>query len=99
MNDSSGRTLTLYEDLHNDVRELVDLEGFEPFIPTQTRTMHDHFIVTTLVERWRDSTNSFHLRFEESTMTLLDFSAITGLRVGREPLPFDSGIAQDDDAL
>ncbi|KAH7841469.1 hypothetical protein Vadar_030234 [Vaccinium darrowii] len=32
-------------------------------------------------------------------MTPLDFSAITGLRVGGEPLPFDSGIAQSDDAL
>ncbi|KAH7861716.1 hypothetical protein Vadar_029840 [Vaccinium darrowii] len=96
---SSGRTLSLFVDLHHDVRELVVLAGFEPFIETQTKTMRDHAVVTALAERWRDSTNTLHLQFGEATMTPLDFSAITGLRVGGEPLPFDAGIAHSDDAL
>lgn len=96
---SSGRTLSLFVDLHHDVRELVALTGFEPFIETQTKTMRDHAVVTALAERWRDSTNTLHLQFGEATMTPLDFSAITGLRVGGEPLPFDAGIAHSDDAL
>ncbi|KAH7842845.1 hypothetical protein Vadar_009733 [Vaccinium darrowii] len=66
---------------------------------TQTKMMRDHAVVTALAERWRDSTNTLHLQFGEATMTPLDFSAITGLRVGGEPLPFDAGIAQSDDAL
>lgn len=55
--------------------------------------------MTALAERWRDSMNSLHLRFGEVTMTPLDFLVLTDLQVEGEPLPFDSGIAQDEDAL
>ncbi|KAI8559816.1 hypothetical protein RHMOL_Rhmol04G0204200 [Rhododendron molle] len=33
------------------------------------------------------------------TVTPTDFAAITGLRVGRDPIPFDSGIHEDPAAL
>lgn len=32
-------------------------------------------------------------------MTPLDFAAITGLRVGGKPIPFDTGIYRDEAAL
>ncbi|XP_058200639.1 uncharacterized protein LOC131315544 [Rhododendron vialii] len=33
------------------------------------------------------------------TVTPMDFAAITGLRVGGDPIPFDSGIQEDEAAL
>lgn len=52
---SSTKSLSLYESLHDDLRDLIDLAGFELFILTQTRTLHDHAVVTALAERWRDT--------------------------------------------
>ncbi len=52
-----------------------------------------------LAERWWDSTNTFHLKFGEMTITPLDFAAITGLRVGGDPIPFDSGWHLDPAAI
>lgn len=43
------------------------------------------------MEHWWDTTNSFPFRFGEMTITPLDFAATTGLRVGGEPITFDSG--------
>ena len=39
-----------------------------------------------LIERWMDTTHSFHMPFGEMTITLFDFSAITGLSFSREPI-------------
>jgi hypothetical protein len=91
--------LELYHELHRDVRRLVDMTGFRPFIFTLTSTWHDHNVLTALAERWRDSTNTFHLTFGEATMTPLDFSALTGLRVGGEPIPYDCGLGYDEAGL
>ncbi|KAI8530379.1 hypothetical protein RHMOL_Rhmol11G0053600 [Rhododendron molle] len=55
--------------------------------------------MTALAERWWDTTNTFHLRFGEMTVTPLDFAAITGLRVGGELIPYDPSIVLDDVAL
>ncbi|KAI8568397.1 hypothetical protein RHMOL_Rhmol02G0195800 [Rhododendron molle] len=43
--------------------------------------------------------STFHLPPGEMTVTPADFVAITGLRVGGEPIPFDSGIQNDQVAL
>ncbi|KAI8568017.1 hypothetical protein RHMOL_Rhmol02G0165900 [Rhododendron molle] len=59
----------------------------------------DRAVLTALTERWWDTTNTFHFRFREMTVTLIDFTAITGLRVGGEPIPYDSSIELDDVAL
>lgn len=48
---------------------------------------------------WRDTTNTFHFSLGEMIVTLLDFTAITGLRVGGEPIPFDTRIYRDEAAL
>ncbi|KAI8559891.1 hypothetical protein RHMOL_Rhmol04G0211100 [Rhododendron molle] len=48
-----------------------------------------------MCERWRDTSNTFHLPPGEMTVTSTYFAAITGLRVGGDPIPFDSGIHAD----
>ncbi|KAI8538348.1 hypothetical protein RHMOL_Rhmol09G0095900 [Rhododendron molle] len=81
------------------VRELVDAAGFGPFIQTMMAMKSDHALLTALAERWWDTSNSFHFPIGEMTMTPTDFAAITGLRVGGDPIPFDSGINGDKEAL
>ncbi|KAI8559363.1 hypothetical protein RHMOL_Rhmol04G0167400 [Rhododendron molle] len=93
------RSLALYEALPSRVRELVDAAGFGEFIRTLTRSRNDHVVLVALADRWRDTTNTFHLPVGEMTVTPADFAAITGLRVGGEPIPFDSGIQNDRVAL
>jgi hypothetical protein len=92
-------SLALYKSLPERVRQLVDEAGFGEFVRTLTRARNDHAIVVALAERWRDTTNTFHLPPGEMTVTPTDFAAITGLRVGGEPIPLDSGIHSDTDAL
>ncbi|KAI8524802.1 hypothetical protein RHMOL_Rhmol13G0178000 [Rhododendron molle] len=93
------KSLTLYEGLPQRVRDLVDAAGFGEFIRTLTRSRIDHAVLVALAERWRDTTNTLHLPPGEMTVTPTDFAAITGLRVGGEPIPFDSSIQDDRVAL
>ncbi|XP_065862918.1 protein MAIN-LIKE 1-like [Euphorbia lathyris] len=60
------------------VREL----SFEPFILTLPRAngVCDRRALRALCERWVDSTHTFHLPFEEMTISPRDFSLLTGLR-------------------
>ncbi|XP_058216837.1 protein MAINTENANCE OF MERISTEMS-like [Rhododendron vialii] len=92
-------SLALYQGLPARVRQLVDEAGFREFIQTHTLPRNDHAVLVALAERWRDTTNSFHLLPGEMTVTPADFTAITGLRVGGEPIPFDLGIHEDPVAL
>ncbi|KAI8568937.1 hypothetical protein RHMOL_Rhmol02G0239600 [Rhododendron molle] len=93
-------SLALYIGLPPKVRELVDAASFREFIQTLTVPVrNDHVVLVALAERWRDTSNTFHLPPGEMTVMLSDFAAITGLRVGGEPIPFDSGIHVDPAAL
>ncbi|KAI8555308.1 hypothetical protein RHMOL_Rhmol05G0164700 [Rhododendron molle] len=93
-------SLALYEGLPPRVRELVDAAGFGEYIRTLSSSVrNDHAVLVALAERWRDTTNTFHLPPGEMTVTPTDFTAITGLRVGGDPIPFDSGIHADPAAL
>ncbi|KAL7213066.1 hypothetical protein ACSBR2_015718 [Camellia fascicularis] len=52
-------------------------------------------LLRALVERWWDTTNSFHLSSAgEMTMTPYDFSMITGLGVRGDPIPFDMDMGE-----
>ncbi|KAI8568324.1 hypothetical protein RHMOL_Rhmol02G0189600 [Rhododendron molle] len=85
----SASSLKYFKELPWKVRELIEEAGFGPFMQ----------LMTALTERWWDTTNTFHFRFGEMTVTPLDFAAITGLRVGGEPIPYDPSIDLDDMAL
>ncbi|XP_058225789.1 uncharacterized protein LOC131334672 isoform X2 [Rhododendron vialii] len=95
----AANSLALYRGLPERVRRLVDEAGFGQFIPTLMQTKNDHAVLTALAERWQDTSNTFHFPVGEMTVTPLDFAAITGLRVGGEPIPFDTGIYRDEAAL
>ncbi|XP_058224951.1 protein MAINTENANCE OF MERISTEMS-like [Rhododendron vialii] len=92
-------SLELYKSLPERVRALVDVAGFRSFILTLTPIKSDHALLTALAERWWDSSNTFHLPIGEMTVTPSDFAALTGLRVGGEPIPFDSEMYRDPEAL
>lgn len=95
----SARSLAHFEALPARERELVEAAGFGPFIQLLTIVRVDHVVLTVLTERWWDTTNSFHFRFGEMTITPLDFAVITGLRVGGEPIPYNTGLVNDNAAL
>lgn len=78
---------------------MLDEAEFGQFIPTLTQTKNDHAVLTAIAERWRDTSNTFHFPVGEMTVTPLDFAAITGRRVGGEPIPFNTGIHRDVVAL
>ena len=71
------------------VVEMVDRVGFGGFVRLLEKSTNDLVHVYALVERWWDSTNTFHLPFEEMTMTPYDFSMITGLKVDGDRLVMD----------
>ncbi|KAL7199812.1 hypothetical protein ACSBR2_022002 [Camellia fascicularis] len=55
-----------------------------------TRVTASRPLLGALVERWWDTTNSFHFStMGEMTMTPYDFAMITGIGVGGDPIPLD----------
>lgn len=91
--------LAYYNELPNSVERLMDATGFMQFISLLSKTKVDHYLLTALTKRWGDTTNLFHFGFGEMTITPLDFAAITGLREGGDPIPFDSGLSMDCEAV
>ncbi|KAL7251736.1 hypothetical protein ACSBR1_013568 [Camellia fascicularis] len=72
-----------YERLPAEVRALVDAAGFGLFYSGLIQMRAESLLYGALVERWWDTTNSFHFSsIRELTLTLYDFSILTGLWVG-----------------
>ncbi|XP_020214428.1 serine/threonine-protein phosphatase 7 long form homolog [Cajanus cajan] len=46
----------------------------------------DHQLISGLVERWRPKTHTFHMTFEECTITLEDVSILLSLKVHGDPI-------------
>ncbi|KAM0884234.1 hypothetical protein ACQ4PT_031097 [Festuca glaucescens] len=62
--------------------------GLLPFITlvSQSTPNLNAAAITTLVDRWRPETHTFHLRTSEMTPTLQDVSMILGLPINGDPL-------------
>ncbi|KAL7238856.1 hypothetical protein ACSBR2_004871 [Camellia fascicularis] len=79
-----------YYELPPEVRDLVDEVAFGLCCTGLSRHMASRALLRALVERWWNTTNSFHFSSAgEMTMTPYDFSMITGLGVGGDPIDFD----------
>jgi len=64
---------------------MMDIVGFGHLL-SFTNILINHHLVTTLVERWRSETHSFHLPLGETTITLEDVALELGLPIDRELL-------------
>ncbi|KAL7228205.1 hypothetical protein ACSBR2_007005 [Camellia fascicularis] len=83
-----------YHELPLEVRDLVDKADFSLFCTGLLRHMASQALLRALVERWWDTTNSFHFSSTgEMTITPYDFSMITGLGVRGDLIPFDMDMA------
>ena len=60
---------------------LLQRWGFGMFTNPRAIMQNDVALITSLVERWRSETNTFHFTFGEMTVTLEDVYMLTGLPV------------------
>ncbi|KAG9444513.1 hypothetical protein H6P81_015853 [Aristolochia fimbriata] len=58
----------------------IEAAGFSALYRIQWLRL-DKPLITTLVERWRSETNTFHLANDEMTITLEDVAVLLGLRI------------------
>ncbi|XP_055960635.1 protein MAINTENANCE OF MERISTEMS-like [Mercurialis annua] len=72
----------------------IDATGFDCLASglfTATSIYHS-VSLRALMERWIDTTHTFHLPVGELTTAPLDFLLITGMTFGGSPVPFDGGL-------
>ncbi|GMP23555.1 hypothetical protein CsSME_00001102 [Camellia sinensis var. sinensis] len=80
-----------YTELPDAVRQIVDQVGFGTFCRGLSRLTASRPLLAALAKRWWDTTDSFHLSTTgDMTMTPYDFSMLTGIGVGGDPIPFDT---------
>uniref|UniRef100_A0A8I6XE30 Aminotransferase-like plant mobile domain-containing protein n=1 Tax=Hordeum vulgare subsp. vulgare TaxID=112509 RepID=A0A8I6XE30_HORVV len=76
--------------MHYDERytPYIEMTGLLPFVQLVSRSNPNLNVaaVTSLIDRWRPETHSFHLRTGEMTVTLQDVSMITALPIEGKPL-------------
>ncbi|KAL7224375.1 hypothetical protein ACSBR1_025770 [Camellia fascicularis] len=78
-------------DLPVGVRQIVDKAGFSLFSMGLSRLIASRPLLGALVERWWDTTNSFHFSVVgDMTVTLYDFAMLTRIEVGGRPIPYDT---------
>ncbi|XP_028059240.1 uncharacterized protein LOC114262978 [Camellia sinensis] len=84
-----------YAELPEAVRDLVDLAGFGPFCSGISCCPASRTLMGALVERWWDTTNSFHFSATgDMTMTPFDFAVFTGLDMGGWVIPYNEDMGQ-----
>ncbi|KAI8013516.1 Protein MAIN-LIKE 2, partial [Camellia lanceoleosa] len=80
-----------YMDLPVGVRQIVDEARFDLFCIGLLRYIASRSFLGTLVERWWDTTNSFHFStVGDITMTPYDFVMLTSIEVKGRPIPYDT---------
>ncbi|GMP47320.1 hypothetical protein CsSME_00015109 [Camellia sinensis var. sinensis] len=78
-----------YMELPDPVRYIVDQADFGAFCRGLSRLTASRPLLAALVERWWDTTDSFHFSATgDMTMTPYDSSMLTGIGVGGDPIPF-----------
>ncbi|KAL7263185.1 hypothetical protein ACSBR1_001374 [Camellia fascicularis] len=84
-------------ELPDAVRHIVDQAGFGAFCRGLSRLTASRPLLAALVERWWDTTNSFYFSATgDMTMTPYDFSMLTGIGVGGDPIAFDTDMDEWD---
>ncbi|GMP80647.1 hypothetical protein CsSME_00035667 [Camellia sinensis var. sinensis] len=84
-----------YTELPEAVRDWVDQAGFGPFCTGISRYPTSRTLMGALVERWWDTTNSFHFSATgDMTMTPFNFVVLTSLDVGGWSIPYDEDIGE-----
>ncbi|KAF5933055.1 hypothetical protein HYC85_029226 [Camellia sinensis] len=79
-----------YGELPDVVWRIVDRGSFGTFCRGLSRLSTCRPLLAALAERWWDTTDSFHFSTAgDMTMTPYDFSMLTGIGVGGDPIPFD----------
>ncbi|GMQ02173.1 hypothetical protein CsSME_00048524 [Camellia sinensis var. sinensis] len=79
-----------YAELPDTVRHIMDEAGFGLFCAGLSRYPANRTLMGALVERWWDTTNSFHFSaIGDMTMTPFDFAMLTGLDMAGRPVPYD----------
>ncbi|KAL7160822.1 hypothetical protein ACSBR2_041464 [Camellia fascicularis] len=72
------------------VHYIINEVGFGLFCMGLSRHIASRPLLDALVERWWDTTNSFHFSItEEMTMTSYDFTILRGVEVEGNPIPYD----------
>ncbi|GMP69514.1 hypothetical protein CsSME_00028742 [Camellia sinensis var. sinensis] len=84
-----------YMDLPDVVQQIIDEAGFGLFRMGLSHLMASRTFLGALVERWWDTTNSFHFSTTgDITMTPYDFAMLTSLEVRGRPIPYDSDMGE-----
>ena len=84
-----------YTELPDAVRHIVDKAGFGPFCTGISRYSASRTLMGALVERWWDTTNSFHFSATgDMTMTPFDFSMLIGLDEAGRLVPCDTDMGE-----
>lgn len=83
-----------YDELTDDIRDRIQDTSFEDFVLSlpnaQGRT--DYQPLHALMERWFETTHTFHLPFGELTLDPVSFAAVTGIACAGDAVPFDASI-------
>ncbi|KAH0781282.1 hypothetical protein KY290_000880 [Solanum tuberosum] len=77
--------------IHPRVLEVIELSGLYG-VYRSNRPSIDRSLITSLVERWRPETHTFHFRTGEATITLQDVEVLYGLPVNGDPVLGDESI-------
>ncbi|CDP15529.1 unnamed protein product [Coffea canephora] len=81
----SAGTAHRHTSIPDRVCRYIALTGFEGVLESGYQ-MVDHSLITSLVERWRPETHTFHLPVGEATVTLQDVEMLWGLHIDGPPV-------------
>ena len=81
----------LFHDLSGEVVQLIWAFSFRRFIAALPieKGRSDHYSLFALIERWIDTTHTFHTRVGELIISPMSFSTITRIAFGGTLVPFD----------